>query len=245
MGQLITFLRGCFLSSFALIHLNVSAFPLQKKESFSLEDTFKLPDWIVKETVFDQLSWQGLPMKIEFFNILKLQEEFFIELASVIPEGSVMTKTPDGYQVSWIMNRISYVLLVEDKSSSEIISSKGILSSIELRHDTDTNASNSRVCSMRWLPDDVQLIFSMGDKVGGVNQARIDGYISVLGFNEVRSIIVSRLKQYGWVSLAEYPQRSQLGPSTVFEAFCGNRHARIDLQKQSFQTRISVMSIEQ
>ena len=245
MAQLIGLLSGCLLTSFAAMHLNAYAFPSAKKHVLASADGFQLPHWIVKESVLDQLSWQGLPMKIEFFSIPKVKEDFFIEIASFIPEGSVMTRSQDGYQVSWLSNHMSYLLLVEESSSNETRHTKGLLSSIELRQDTEDQSSNTKNCSIQWLPDDVQLIFSMGDKLSGVNQARIAGYSSMLGFSEVRSIIVSRLKKYGWVSLAEYPHRSQLGPSTVFEAFCGNQHARIGLQKKSFQTRISVMSIVQ
>lgn len=209
------------------------------------EEVFQLPDWITTETVLDQLTWQGLPMKIVFFSIPKLKEDFLIEIASLIPEGAVISDAPDGDQISWVNNRTSYVLFLEQSISSDSPQFKGVLSSIELRHAKEKMPSNTSNCSMRWLPDDVQLIFSMGDQAGGINQARIEGYSSTLSFGEVRSIVIRRLKKYGWVSLAEYPHRSQLGSSTIFEAFCGNQHARIDLQKQSFQTRISVMSIVQ
>ena len=245
MAQLVTFLRGCFLASLAAIHFNAYSSLLQKKQVFSINENFQLPNWILKDTVLDQLSWQGLPMKIEFFRIPKMKNDFFKEIASLIPEGSVMSKTPDGYQVSWLMNHMSYLLLIENQTSTDTAHAKAILSSIAMHHEKKDKFSNVKNCSMQWLPEDAHLIFSMGDKVAGVNHARIDGYSSSLSFSEVRSIIVSRLKKYGWVSLAEYSHHSDQGLSSTFETFCGNRHARIGLQKQSFQTRISIMSIEQ
>ena len=245
MTQLIKLFRGCLLTSFAAIHLHTYSSPSLKTTEIMQEDVFHLPNWIVKETVLDQLTWQGLPMKIEFFSIPKLKEDFLIEIASLIPEGAMMSKTSDGDQISWFDKRTSYVLFIEESSFRDTTQSIGVLSSIELRHGVEAKSMNTNYCSMRWLPDNVQLIFSMGHQAGGINQARIEGYSSTLSFGEVRSIVIRRLKKYGWVSLAEYPHRSQLGSSTIFEAFCGNQHARIDLQKQSFQTRISVMSIVQ
>jgi hypothetical protein len=245
MAQLVSFLTGCFLTSLAVMHLNAYASSLRPEHLVLKNENFQLPNWILKDTVLEHISWQGLPMKIEFFRIPKIKNDFLREISSLIPEGSVISKSSDGYQVSWLTNRMSYLLLIEDQMSSHTSLSKGILSSMSLHHDTEDNFSNLKQCSMRWLPDDVQLIFSMGDKAGGVNHARIDGYSSLLGLSEVRSVIVKRLKKYGWVSLAEYSHRSDQGSAITFEVFCGNRHARIGLQKQSFQTRISVMSIVQ
>jgi hypothetical protein len=245
MAKLATFFKGCVVTYLTVMHCNAYPSSLQKDQAFSLNQNFQLPTWILKDAVVDQLSWQGLPMKIEFLRIPKMKNDFFIEIASLIPERSVMSKTYEGYLVSWRMNRMSYVLLVEDQASGDSAYSKAILSSIAIQHETEDKFSNIKNCSMRWLPDDVQLIFSMGDKVGGINHARIDGYSSLLGLSEVRSIIVSRFKKYGWVSLAESSHHLDQGPALTVEAFCGNRHARISLQKQSFQTRISVMSIVQ
>ncbi|GEM_PF-5179906 len=245
MCQLITLFRGCLLTSLTAIHLNVYSYSTDKNTSSAQNEVFQLPAWVVKESVVDQLSWQGLAMKIELFKSPKTTEDFLSEIASLVPAGSVMTKTAEGYQVSWVTQRFSYVLLVEDNLSSEMTYARGVLSSIEMTSRVEADFALPKNCSTLWLPDDAQLIFSMGDKSGVTNQARIEGYSSELDFSEARAVILNRLKQYGWVSLAEYPRRSELARATTFEAYCGNRHARIDLQKKPIQTRIAVMSIVQ
>lgn len=209
-----------------------------------MADEFSFKDWIVREKILEHLRWHGLPMKAEHFSIQKNLGEFLDHIQFLIPENSILIQNADGYQLSWLVNNVSYVLLIKDRSSGDSSQLEGILSSIILSRET-AEKSRTPICQLNWLPDDAQLIFSMGDKVGGVNQARIDGYISSLNHSDVKTLVEHRLKLHGWVSLAQYPHRSAQGLSTIFEAFCGTQHVRIDLQKKSFQSRITVMSIEQ
>ncbi len=245
MEQLIYFLRGCLLTSFAAMHITAFPNPAAKTAGLVVAGKFTLPDWVVSDTVINEISWQGLPMEIEFFTIPKSMDQFLLAIATLIPEGSILSKSLNSYEISWVMHQTSYVLMVEPHASRDALGVKGILSSIELFRQEEERTHNTTHCGLMWLPDDVKLVFSMGDKVGGVKQARIDGYISHRSSNEVRSIIHHRLKKHGWISLAEYPLRSQSGSSTLLEVVCGNKHARIEIQKKALQTRISVMSIEQ
>lgn len=234
------------LSAILIVHVDAFSFSVKSKDVFDMGNvfSFSFPDWMVRENILEQLSWHGLSMKAEFFRINKNANEFIEEIGAFVPEGSILIRHSDSYQLSWLINNVSYVFLIKEHSSSDSTHLEGILSSIVLSK-LAPEKTQTTTCLMNWLPDDAQLIFSMGDKVGGVRQARIDGYISNLSHREVQAVVERRLKMHGWVSLAQYPHRSQLGFSTLFEVFCGNRHVRIDLQKQSLQTRISVMSIEQ
>ncbi len=245
MEQLICLLRGCLLTSIAAMHITASPNTTTKTAGIINAEKFALPDWIVSDTVINDISWQGLPMEIEFFTIPKSIDQFLLAIASLMPEGSILSTSLNTYEMSWVMHQTSYVLMVEPHASRDAIGLKGVLSSIHLVRHEDLRTRNNAYCGLKWLPDDVKLVFSMGDKVGGVKQARIDGYVSDQSTSEVRSIIHNRLKKYGWISLAEYPLRSESGSSTLLEVVCGNKHARIDIQKKALQTRISVMSIEQ
>ncbi len=245
MEQLISLLRGCLLTSIAAMHIPAFPNPAAKTAGLVVAEKFVLPDWIVSDTVINDISWQGLPMEIEFFTIPKSIDQFLLAIASLIPEGSILSKSFNTYEMSWVMHQTSYVLMVEPHASRDALGVKGILSSIQLFRHKEVRTQNTTHCGLMWLPDDVKLVFSMGDKVGGVRQARIDGFVSDQSMDEVRSIIHNRLKKHGWISLAQYPFRSQSGSSLLLEVVCGNKHARIDIQKKALQTRISVMSIEQ
>ncbi|MDO8694400.1 MAG: hypothetical protein Q7J51_09890 [Sheuella sp.] len=233
----------CILLSLVILHADALSSSVKNKDVAAMDNEYSFPDWMLRENIVENLSLNGLLMKTEFFTIKKNMKEFIHEIVSFIPEGSVLIRNSDGLQISWLVRNISYVFLITDQSSVESARLNGILSSIVLNQDKPLE-TQSTTCPINWLPDDAKLIFSMGDKVGGVNQARIEGYISSLSYSEVRALVERRLKIYGWISLAQYPHRSSLGYSNLFEAFCGNRHVRIDLQKKIFQTRISVMSIE-
>lgn len=274
-------IQFCLLSSLAAVHINSFSKLAHQTNPLLIGDRFVLPAWISIDSKVDQLSWQGLPMKIEFFSSTKRLNYFLKEISSYIPEGTHLIKKTDGWYMSWLTNNISYVLMIEDTdknlgistslsnnstnnlntnqsanqsanlssvhdlldSSEHGVATKGILSTMLMVRDLDSDSAEPH-CHMNWLPQDARLIFSMGDKVGGVKQARIDGYISNMTHSEVRSIVMNRLKQSGWIKLAESAHYSPLGGSAQLEAHCGSRLLRINLQKNTFQTRISVMSIE-
>jgi len=233
----------CILLSLVISRADAFSSSVKNKDVAAMDNEYSFPDWMLRENIIENLSLNGLPMKTEFFTIKKKMKEFIHEIVSFIPEGSVLIGNSESLQISWLVKNVSYVFLITDQSSSESAQLEGVLSSIVLNQNKSLG-TQSKTCPINWLPDDAKLIFSMGDKTGGVNQAKIEGYISSLSYGEVRALVERRLKIYGWISLAQYPHHSPLGYSTLFEAFCGNRHVRIDLQKKSFQTRISVMSIE-
>lgn len=245
MERLISVLKFYMFTSFATMHFSSISMPEHKNESSDMSKKFVLPDWILSETIIKKISWQGLAMEIEFFTIPKLPEQFVAEIATLIPESSSMSTSENNVEITWEMNHLSYVLLIEKSAQHDLDSAKGILSVIHLKPDEHSSLTTPSKCKLNWLPEDVKLIFTMGDQTGGTHQARIDGYISGRNFNDVRNMILDQLKRHGWISLAEYPLRSETGTSTIVEAVCGNKHARIDLHKKSSQTRISVMSIEQ
>ena len=244
MNQVAISFRVLILSLLPTAQTQVYSF-MHLGPAFSLNSASQtLPGWVVKDMVIDQLSWQGLPMKIEFITIPKKIDIFFQEISSIIPEGTQIIKNGNIYQLSWFAEDRSYVLLLEEHGSLESAAAKGIFSTMVVSR-SSLDHSVPRSCQADWLPEDAKLIFSMGDEVGGVNQARIDGYLSSVSFDEVRAIIFSRLNQLGWIRLAESSQYLQSGYSTTIEAICGKKHARIQLQRKTYQTRISIMRIEQ
>jgi hypothetical protein len=245
MEPLISVLKFYMLTSFAAIHFNAISMPAQKRDGRDFSKKFILPDWVMTETVIKNISWQGLAMEIEFFTIPKLLDQFIAEIASLIPERSSMSTSENNIEITWVMNQISYVLLIETSARHDPHRAKGILSAVQLYSGEQSSSTAPSHCTLNWLPDDVKLIFTMGDQARGPHRARIDGYVSGRSFSDVRVMVLDQLKSHGWISLAEYPLRSETGTSTIVEAVCGNKHARIDLQKKSLQTRISVMSIEQ
>ena len=261
MVKIMSIIQFCLLSSLAAVHINSFSKLAHQTDPLLIGDRFFLPSWVSIDSKVDQLSWQGLPMKIEFFSSTKRLNYFLKEISSYIPAGTRLIKKTDGWYMSWLTNNISYVLMIEDSdknlgisttlssahelsdSSEHGVTTKGILSTMLMVRDLDSHTAEPH-CHMNWLPQDARLIFSMGDKVGGVKQARIDGYISNMTHSEVRSIVMKRLKQSGWIKLAESALYSPSGGSAQLEAHCGSRLLRINLQKNTFQTRISVMSIE-
>lgn len=245
MERLITVFKFYMLTSFAAMHFTASSMPESKNQRRGISNKFLLPDWVMSETVIKNISWQGLVMDIEFFTIPKFFDQFIAEIATLIPENSTMSTSENNVEITWVVNQISYVLLIERSTQRDLDSAKGILSAIHLKPAEKSNLIAPSQCKLNWLPEDVKLIFTMGDQTGSTHHARIDGYVSARSYNDVRILVLDQLKSHGWINLAEYPLRSESGTSTIVEAVCGNKHARIDLQKKSFQTRISVMSIEQ
>lgn len=238
------FLIACFL----LFAMNPHAMSVEMHSSMDSNSVFVLPDSVQKDEVIEQLNWQGLPMKIEFFTVHKPIDIFLQEIAMILPEGALLKQHDEGHQISWRYKNISYLLMLEpltqfDSSESGTTPSfKGIYSVMIMNNQAPSSKNNA--CNIRWLPDDAQLIFSMGDQTAEGHPVRIEGFVSSLSMREASATIELRLKNHGWLMLAKLNNQSSQGKSTQLEALCGNRHARINLHKKSFQTRISVMSIE-
>ncbi len=203
-------------------------------------EIWTLPVAVTRESVLDELTWQGLRVRAETLQIPVPLETFTAELANLIPEQSLFTKEQGGLHFQWVHENVSYLLMIESHTHF----STGILSSVSLTQNPPTRQP-SLLCTAQWLPNSLHPLFSMRDSVRAGLHTSVDGYVSDQPVDLIRQLIVHSLKRSGWMIAAQPSVVDRRQSNFSIDANCGLSRMSVEIQKEAMQTQILVMRMEQ
>ncbi len=206
-----------------------------------VNQNFSMPDYFQVIQYIQNVSWQGLPVRIQMVQSSLTLEDLTKRLAMDVPQGALLSSKHGVLQFGWIENNISH--LIELKSLSDQLV-EGTYSEIQLNSQqvasVQFQASDDNFIATL-IPKDSKVSFKFKDQSIGSNSVEIHAYQTILSASQLSKFITEKLDSRSWVISKRYTTSPYQNAWSSIEAVLDQQRLNIFILPDSIYANLLIM----